>query len=248
MAILPASERKCQPAGLRCRSEAGTSYIPSRPVTHVAEVNAPAPWAAWVTRDHRLASPRPDTAERHGRTNRLGPVGRHQRDHAAAESAAGHPGAERARAAPRCRRSDRCASVVMSKSSRIDACDAVKMRPASAKSESPQRRNEIEHPLVLGQHMAGTTGIDGVGDRGRARRPRGPGSPAATPRPCPRPPAHTTADARRIRRRHDRAARGSRSAAAPHRRRPGRTAPASTVSSRKSISSAVDASPNSDDS
>ena len=52
----------------------------------------------------------------------------------------------------------------MAKSSRMDACDAVKMRPAEAIVRITQRRNEIEHPLVLGQHVAGATGIDRIFD------------------------------------------------------------------------------------
>ncbi len=37
------------------------------------------------------------------------------------------------------------------------------MRPACSEVALPQRRNEVEHPLVLGDDMTGTTGIDRVG-------------------------------------------------------------------------------------
>ncbi len=35
----------------------------------------------------------------------------------------------------------------------------------------PKRGDKVEYPAVLGQHMAGTTGVDRVGYRGEGRGP-----------------------------------------------------------------------------
>ena len=62
-------------------------------------------------------------------------------------------------------------AVVISKSSRMDACEAVNIRPVSAKSESRRAATTIKYPLVFGQHVAGTAGVDRVVDRGEGRKP-----------------------------------------------------------------------------
>ena len=62
-------------------------------------------------------------------------LGENQCDHAAPEPPAGHPRAQCAGPTAVSAIRSMC-SVVISKSSRIDACDAVSIRPAAAKSES----------------------------------------------------------------------------------------------------------------
>ena len=100
------------PASERIRSDADANSLggghiehPDPAVTHVAD----APSAACVTVITGSSWPgtAPATA---ARTETLDAVSRHQCDHAAAESAAGHPGAQRARVHRGVARSDRCAA------------------------------------------------------------------------------------------------------------------------------------------
>ena len=85
--------------------------------------------------------------------HRIDSIGVHEREHAAAEPAAGHPRAVR----PRVERRDTAVSTcgtVISKSSRIDSCDAVRTDRSGEDRARPQHVDDVEHPSVLGDDVA----------------------------------------------------------------------------------------------
>ena len=125
-------------------------------------------------------------------TSRLG----HQPDHAAAEPAAGHPGAERA-GRGRASTAVSTSGTVMRKSSRIEACEAVRSGPMSGSRPSSSSRDTCEHAGVLGHDVADVApqlvvvqpGERGVEVVGRTSRSAGtPSRRAASSQPRRRAP------------------------------------------------------------
>ena len=146
----------------RIRSEVGTSGTPT-PLLLMWQMRRRRHTSAVITGFSSTVHRRS-----HGRGHQLDAVGRHQRDHAAAESAAGHPGTQRA-------------GLHRGIGDQIDVRGGdreVVTHRRMRRGEDParldivritQRRNEIQHPLVLGQHMPGATGVDGIGDPAESR-------------------------------------------------------------------------------
>ena len=99
---------------------------------------------------------------------------RGEHHHRAAEAAAGQPRADDRRRRPVPASTSRSISgTETSKSSRIEACDASKARRARSRSPRAQRRDGVEHALVLGRRRGARGGRSGSGSRSMLGRRRG---------------------------------------------------------------------------
>ena len=91
----------------------------------------------------------------------------HQRHHGPAEAAAGHPRAERAAGQGRASTTRSTTGTEFSKSSRIEACEAVMQRPDGGQVAAAGQVDAVEDPLVLGEHVPGPSPGLVVGERGQ---------------------------------------------------------------------------------